>query len=141
MSVKPKLRMIEPFFLYGSDSEITSKENAKKIVKANMYYMIAFTIALFTLHLANIYYAEGKLENYNYFVLTLLFGSMSFFAYKLMSRTASIIIFIITILAIIIMGYIGILGIRFLFSTIVATAAYRCIKATFYYQKQAVANA
>ena len=140
MSVKPKLRKVEPFFLYGSDSKITSKENAKKVVKANMYYMIAFTIALFALHLANIYYAEGTLENYNYLVLTLLFGSMSFLAYQFMSRTASIIIFIIAILAMIIMGYIGILGIRFLFATIVATAAYRCIKATFYYQKQAVAN-
>jgi len=138
MQTKSKFKKVEPFFLYGEDSQISSKDNARKIVKANMYYMVAFTIALFSLHLANIYFAEGKLENYNYLILTIIFGSMSFLTYKFMSRISSLILFIIAILAMMIMGYIGILGIRFLFAAIVATAAFRCIKATLYYQKHAV---
>jgi len=138
MLPKQKLKKFEPFFLYGDGSEILSNENAIKVVKENMRYMIAFTLTLFALHLANIYYADGKLENYNYLVLTIVFGLMSFFTYKFMSRIASIVLFTIAIIAILIMGYIGIFGIRFLFAALVATAAYRCIKATFYYQKQAI---
>jgi hypothetical protein len=130
-----KWRVVEPFHLYGEDSEISSLDHAKKIVKSNMYYLHAFTIALFVLHLANIFYAEEKLENYNYIILTLIFGFMSFLTYKFMSRTASVILFFISIMAVLIISYLGIFGMRFLFAAIVSMAAFRCIKATIYYQK------
>lgn len=135
---KPK--RIEPFFLRGIESIITSKEHALKVVKQNMYYLNAFTLAFVALYIARIYFSDERLVSYLYIAIAILFGAMSFLTYKFMSRISSVILFIVAFATMLFLGWFGILGMRFLFAMIVSMAAFRCIQATIHYQKEADTN-
>ena len=135
---KPK--RIEPFFFRGVESIITSKEHAIKVVRQNMYYLNAFTLAFIALYIARIYFSDEKLVSYLYIAIAIFFGSMSFLTYKLMSRISSVILFIVAFATMLFLGWFGIFGMRFLFAMIVAMAAFRCIQATLYFQKATVEN-
>ncbi len=129
-------KIVEPFNLFGERSIIYSKEEAKKILKDNSYYFFVLSlIPLCTFLFMSIKGFDIGLPKIYVLALGIFYFSLGIAIRKFQSRIASVIAFITFCWIIIIRVIDSDMGGFFFMTFIFAGAAYRSIKASFYFHK------